>query len=85
MVVLLHSYSEGIHCMSFRPQSEGLCSPFSRVQSSRRFASMLEQRKKLPAWHERENILSLLEKSQVLVVSGMTGWVLYQCHVSTAG
>lgn len=36
---------------------------------------MLEQRRNLPAWQERENILSLLEQSQVLVVSGMTGWV----------
>lgn len=47
----------------------------SRVQSSRRFASMLEQRRKLPAWQERENILGTLERSQALVVSGMTGWV----------
>lgn len=36
---------------------------------------MLEQRRKLPAWQERENILGTLERSQVLVVSGMTGWV----------
>lgn len=43
------------------------------MQSSRRFKSMLEQRKNLPAWQEREKILGLLEQSQVLVVSGMTG------------
>ena len=36
---------------------------------------MLEQRRKLPAWNEKENILDLLERCQVLVVSGMTGWV----------
>lgn len=46
-----------------------------RVQSSRRFTSMLEQRRKLPAWQESENILRVLEQSQVLVVTGMTGWV----------
>lgn len=38
---------------------------------------MLEQRRKLPAWQERENILGALEQSQVLVVSGMTGWVTW--------
>uniref|UniRef100_A0A3P8ZFT8 Putative ATP-dependent RNA helicase DHX57 n=1 Tax=Esox lucius TaxID=8010 RepID=A0A3P8ZFT8_ESOLU len=38
-----------------------------------RFASMLQQRQKLPAWHEKENILDLLDTCQVLVVSGMTG------------
>ncbi len=36
---------------------------------------MLEQRGKLPAWQEKENILDLLDQCQVLVVSGMTGWV----------
>ena len=45
------------------------------TQSSRRFRSMLEQRRKLPAWQEKENILDLLDRCQVLVVSGMTGWV----------
>lgn len=47
----------------------------SPVQARRCFASMLEQRRQLPAWQERENILDTLERSQVLVVSGMTGWV----------
>lgn len=61
-----------------------VCTLFHRLpspssQSSRRFASMLEQRRKLPAWQERENILRLMERSQVLVVSGMTGWVTLLC------
>lgn len=43
------------------------------TQSSRRFRSMFEQRRKLPAWQEQENILDLLDRCQVLVVSGMTG------------
>lgn len=38
---------------------------------------MLEQRKKLPAWNEKEKILDLLDECQVLVISGMTGWVLW--------
>ncbi|XP_070848059.1 putative ATP-dependent RNA helicase DHX57 [Chaetodon trifascialis] len=50
-----------------------LCREFQRKQSSRRYRSMLEQRRKLPAWHEKENILDLLDRCQVLVVSGMTG------------
>uniref|UniRef100_H3DMF3 Putative ATP-dependent RNA helicase DHX57 n=1 Tax=Tetraodon nigroviridis TaxID=99883 RepID=H3DMF3_TETNG len=54
-------------------ESGKLCREFQRKQPSRRFASMLEQRRKLPAWQERENILGALEQSQVLVVSGMTG------------
>ncbi|KAF6732859.1 putative ATP-dependent RNA helicase DHX57 [Oryzias melastigma] len=46
---------------------------FRQRQSSKRFRSMLEQRKNLPAWQERDNILEVLNRSQVLVVSGMTG------------
>uniref|UniRef100_A0A3P9JZU0 Putative ATP-dependent RNA helicase DHX57 n=1 Tax=Oryzias latipes TaxID=8090 RepID=A0A3P9JZU0_ORYLA len=46
---------------------------FRRKQSSRRFRAMLEHRKNLPAWQERDNILDMLNRSQVLVVSGMTG------------
>ncbi|KAM8884775.1 putative ATP-dependent RNA helicase DHX57 isoform 1-T2 [Synchiropus picturatus] len=50
-----------------------LCREFRRKQTSRSFRSMLEQRTKLPAWSEQDNILDLLQSSQVLVVSGMTG------------
>lgn len=50
-----------------------LCKDFRKKPSSRRFLSMLEQRKNLPAWQEKDNILALLEGCQVLVVSGMTG------------
>lgn len=42
-------------------------------QSSRRYLSMLQERQNLPAWQEKEQILCLLKKCQVLVVSGMTG------------
>lgn len=34
---------------------------------------MLEKRKTLPAWQEKENILDVLGQCQVLVISGMTG------------
>ncbi|XP_036402780.1 putative ATP-dependent RNA helicase DHX57 [Megalops cyprinoides] len=54
-------------------ENSKLSREFRRKQSSRRFLSMLQQRQKLPAWQERENILELLQDNQVLVVSGMTG------------
>ncbi|XP_056132133.1 putative ATP-dependent RNA helicase DHX57 [Lampris incognitus] len=50
-----------------------LCQEFRRKQSSRVFRSMLQQRQKLPAWQEKNNILDLLDECQVLVISGMTG------------
>uniref|UniRef100_A0A8D3BDG0 Putative ATP-dependent RNA helicase DHX57 n=1 Tax=Scophthalmus maximus TaxID=52904 RepID=A0A8D3BDG0_SCOMX len=50
-----------------------LCREFLKKKSSRRFTSMLEQRINLPAWQEKENILDMLDRCQVLVVSGMTG------------
>uniref|UniRef100_A0A667YGD4 Putative ATP-dependent RNA helicase DHX57 n=1 Tax=Myripristis murdjan TaxID=586833 RepID=A0A667YGD4_9TELE len=54
-------------------ENSKLCQEFRRKQSSRRFNSMLQQRQKLPAWQEKDNILDLLDHCQVLVVSGMTG------------
>ncbi|KAJ8013856.1 hypothetical protein DPEC_G00034150, partial [Dallia pectoralis] len=54
-------------------ENEKLCREFRKKKSSRRFTSMLQQRQKLPAWQEKENILDLLDNCQVLVVSGMTG------------
>lgn len=71
------------HKLLTRTWSQCLRSRSSRAQSSRRFASMLEQRRKLPAWQERENILGMLERSQVLVVSGMTGWVTWLYFLRT--
>uniref|UniRef100_A0AAX7SM79 Putative ATP-dependent RNA helicase DHX57 n=1 Tax=Astatotilapia calliptera TaxID=8154 RepID=A0AAX7SM79_ASTCA len=54
-------------------ENSKLCKEFSRKQSSRRYSSMLEQRKNLPAWQEKEHILDVLDQCQVLVISGMTG------------
>ncbi|CDQ65894.1 unnamed protein product [Oncorhynchus mykiss] len=58
---------------SQQKENAKLCREFRTKQSSRRFTSMLQQRQKLPAWNEKENILDLLDNCQVLVVSGMTG------------
>ncbi|KAK1171604.1 putative ATP-dependent RNA helicase DHX57 isoform X1 [Acipenser oxyrinchus oxyrinchus] len=58
---------------SVQQENTKLCSQFRNKQSSRRFLSMLQERQKLPAWQEEKNILEMLSRSQVLVVSGMTG------------
>ncbi|XP_044284690.1 putative ATP-dependent RNA helicase DHX57 isoform X2 [Varanus komodoensis] len=50
-----------------------ICKQFSIKKSSRHYQAMLQERQKLPAWEMRETILGLLDRSQVLVVSGMTG------------
>ncbi|XP_064411237.1 putative ATP-dependent RNA helicase DHX57 [Latimeria chalumnae] len=50
-----------------------ICKRFRAKQSSRHYQSMLEERQKLPAWQEKETILNLIRRHQVLVVSGMTG------------
>uniref|UniRef100_A0A8C5WQS0 Putative ATP-dependent RNA helicase DHX57 n=1 Tax=Laticauda laticaudata TaxID=8630 RepID=A0A8C5WQS0_LATLA len=50
-----------------------ICKQFSIKKSSRRYQTMLQERQKLPAWEQKNNILSLLSKYQVLVISGMTG------------
>ncbi|XP_027628805.1 putative ATP-dependent RNA helicase DHX57 [Tupaia chinensis] len=50
-----------------------ICKQFRLKQASRQFQSILQERQSLPAWEERETILRLLSKHQVVVISGMTG------------
>ncbi|XP_053099073.1 putative ATP-dependent RNA helicase DHX57 [Hemicordylus capensis] len=50
-----------------------ICKQFKIKKSSRHYQAMLQERQKLPAWEERKTILGLLNRNQVLVVSGMTG------------
>ncbi|XP_061481562.1 putative ATP-dependent RNA helicase DHX57 [Rhineura floridana] len=62
--------------MSAKPickENVKICRQFSIKKSSRHYQAMLQERQKLPAWEERETILDVLNKCQVLVVSGMTG------------
>ena len=35
---------------------------------------MMEVRKKLPAWQHRSNVLTAVNRHQVIVISGMTGY-----------
>nr|XP_056709065.1 putative ATP-dependent RNA helicase DHX57 [Euleptes europaea] len=50
-----------------------ICKQFSLKKSSRHYQAVLQERQNLPAWEEKNTILRLLNKHQVLVVSGMTG------------
>ncbi|XP_067559308.1 putative ATP-dependent RNA helicase DHX57 isoform X3 [Pseudorca crassidens] len=58
---------------SVHAENVKICKQFRIKQASRQFQSILQERQLLPAWEERENILKLLSKHQVLVISGMTG------------
>ncbi|XP_016074425.1 PREDICTED: putative ATP-dependent RNA helicase DHX57 isoform X1 [Miniopterus natalensis] len=58
---------------SVRAENAKICKQFRIKQASRQFQSILQERQSLPAWEERETILKLLSKHQVLVISGMTG------------
>ncbi|XP_075811962.1 putative ATP-dependent RNA helicase DHX57 isoform X2 [Microtus pennsylvanicus] len=54
-------------------ENSRICKQFRLKQMSRQFYSILQERRTLPAWEERETILKLLSKHQVVVISGMTG------------
>nr|XP_020017570.1 putative ATP-dependent RNA helicase DHX57 isoform X3 [Castor canadensis] len=54
-------------------ENSKICKQFRIKQASRQFQSILQERQSLPAWEERETILKLLSKHQVVVISGMTG------------
>lgn len=58
---------------AMQAENAKICQQFREKQASRQFQSILQERRALPAWGERETILRLLSKHQVLVISGMTG------------
>ncbi|XP_040586783.1 putative ATP-dependent RNA helicase DHX57 isoform X3 [Mesocricetus auratus] len=58
---------------SIYAENSKICRQFRMKQASRQFYSILQERQSLPAWEERETILKLLSKHQVVVISGMTG------------
>ncbi|KAM4867979.1 putative ATP-dependent RNA helicase DHX57 isoform 1-T1 [Thomomys bottae] len=58
---------------SVHAENDKICKQFRIKQASRQFQSILQERQSLPAWEERETILKLLSKHQVVVISGMTG------------
>ncbi|XP_033228401.1 ATP-dependent DNA/RNA helicase DHX36 [Belonocnema kinseyi] len=52
---------------------ENLVQERSKMLTSQQYISMLNFRAKLPAFNKREEILDLLERHQVIVISGETG------------
>lgn len=56
-----------------KEQHEAVAAAQARLFAEPKYAPMLADRKKLPAWAERENICNALEKNRVLVVVGETG------------
>ncbi|XP_022087605.1 putative ATP-dependent RNA helicase DHX57 [Acanthaster planci] len=54
-------------------ENRNLKEQFRKKKHSHSYKSFLADRQKLPAWQEQEKILETLDKSQVVVVSGMTG------------
>ena len=51
------------------------------VQSLPSYQKRMVERKKLPAWAERDQVLAHMQEAQVVVISGMTGWVHTQGRV----
>lgn len=62
---------------SIYAENAKICRQFQMKQASRQFHSILQERQLLPAWEERDTILKLLSKHQVVVISGMTGTPLF--------
>lgn len=44
-----------------------------KIESSQKYRIMLKQRQRLPAFDRREQILDLVERNQVVLISGETG------------
>ena len=44
-------------------------------QNMKRYQNMQSDRKNLPAWSMQDEILATIEQNQVVVISGMTGYV----------
>ncbi|XP_059620655.1 putative ATP-dependent RNA helicase DHX57 [Phlebotomus argentipes] len=56
-----------------RRENARLVRKYEEKQSNPAYQSMMKIRESLPVWDKRKDILKLLEKSQVVVISGETG------------
>ena len=56
-----------------REENEKIRQRYFQKLDQAEYRKKLDQRKQLPAWTEREKIVKVLETSQVVVISGMTG------------
>jgi HrpA-like RNA helicase len=52
---------------------ERMAADFRKLRSTKTYSCMLEFRKKLPAFNKRAELLDLVARNQVIVVSGETG------------
>lgn len=57
--------------------SNQMMADFARRQATPAYQNMLVQRSKLPIASYRETIVNTLEESQILVLSGETGWSVH--------
>ncbi|KAG8960615.1 hypothetical protein FRC03_006323 [Tulasnella sp. 419] len=53
--------------------SEQVLGDFLRMQKNAKYADMVAQRKKLPAWDMQSAIVELIDKSRVVIIVGETG------------
>ena len=56
-----------------REENEKIRKRFLQKLDQPEYKKMLEHRKTLPAWNERNRIVDVLDNAQVVVISGMTG------------
>ena len=47
--------------------------PFTKKEFSSKYYDLLEKRKSLPIWHQKESFLQAFKDHQVLIVAGETG------------
>ncbi len=56
-----------------REENDKIRQRFFQKVDQAEYRKMLDQRKQLPAWNERQTIIEAVESAQVVVISGMTG------------
>ena len=56
-----------------RKQNRILQDDFRAKQSSNQYKKMMSQRQRLPAWDKRNLVTDIINRNQVVVISGMTG------------
>ena len=55
------------------PNDSKKVNPITNIAYSQRYFKILKQRKKLPAWEAKEQLLMLLRHQQIIILEGETG------------
>lgn len=58
---------------NFEHQDALLFKEFKNKQNNSKYQTFLDSRKSLPAWNKRDDILNIIQKHQVILISGETG------------